>query len=222
MPARCLTDETLTVHPFDVLAQVHESSNLPIHALLCDEGKPRHDVSTRTPLRCVHMGPPFGSMQVHCHAVASAGLEESHRMKIKTFVYDRRKERDAHKARLSLLGSRAELKQEYRIHPPATPPDANFPLWRFSCVGFVLKAYEAARIRLLDAEMPPRSVEDLKRFYPWAASQLDDAGVRQRLGLGDGVRWPVALVGYVLNSMARQHSEIHTTPHVAQAEFFPR
>src|SRR5262249_28075708 len=61
------------------------------------------------------------------------------------------------------------------------------------------------------------------QFYPWAAIELDVLENRIRLGIGEGEHWPVALVGYVLNSLARDSNEIHASPFVPQLghEYFP-
>jgi len=98
-------------------------------------------------------------------------------------------------------------------------------LWRFSCVGFVLQAYQTARISILGAPLPLKTLDELKQFYPWAVNDLDNAESRVRLGIGEGDRWPVALVGYVLNSLSRSSGEIHASPFVPQpgdAYFPPR
>jgi len=219
MPAWTLTDEPTTIHPFDVLGQSDGTSHLMVHALLCNETESRTDVTKQSNIRCTHMGPPLGQRSSSCDAVGSAGLNDTHRRKIKVFVDDRLMERAAEKKR----GRLNDLIAEYRIHPSATRPSREFPLWRFSCVGFVLEAYNAAGIRLLGAPLPFKTLDELKQLYPRHARHLDDSDNRTRLGIGEGDRWPVALVGYVLNSLSRAVKQIHSDEYVPQPgdEYFP-
>lgn len=223
MPARRLSDQPSQLDPYDVLGQTDGSTDLMLHALLCNESTPRADVSKTTTVNCMHMGPPLGRRTDCGDAVGSAGLAEGHRRKIKTFVDDRRQERKAAKKRLQAAGRGDALRFEYCIHPAATKPSGEFPLWRFSCVGFVLEAYRAARIRLLGSPRPSVSVSKLKQLYPDSADELDDPSVCDRMGIGEGESWSVALVGYLLNSLARDTDEIHRTPYVPRVgdEYFP-
>ena len=223
MPARTLSDEPTTIDPFDVLGKNDGSSNLMLHALLCNETATRTDVTRASTIECSHMGPPLGQRRYSCDVVGAAGLSDDHRRKIKVFVDERLNERAAEKERRRKLGLRFDSRVEYRIHPPATRPSGTFPLWRFSCVGFVLQAYQAARIQLLGSPLPLKSLDELKRLYPFHAQQLGDPETRARLGIGEGDRWPVVLVGYVINSLSRSITEIHEEPYVPQSgdEYFP-
>lgn len=225
MPATRVTQQPSQLHPFDVVALYDDSDDLLVHAMLCNEAQSRHDVVHDSEVDCVHMGPPLRvqTSPLSSAAIGTAGLQETHRRKVKTFVDDRLKERFAEKERLKKLGRLADLRLEYLIHPPAMRPSGAIPMWRFSCVGFVLQAYQTARIKLLGGQLPLRSLTELKQFYPWAAKDLDVQENRIRLGIGEGERWPVALVGYVLNSLARNPSEIHAGPFVPQPghEYFP-
>ena len=84
--------------------------------------------------------------------------------------------------------------------------------------------WRTARIELLASLLPLRSLEDLKRFYPYAAAKLDDPQMRKLWGIDSGDRWPVALVGYVLHSLNREHSDIRAKPYTPELgdEHFPR
>lgn len=223
MPARTLSDEQTTIDPFDVLAQSDGTSNLMVHALLCNEADSRSDITRRSTITCAHMGPPLGHRGFSCDAVGSAGLSDAHRRKIKVFVDDRLKERAAEAERLKRRGESHRIRVEYQIHPPASRPSRAFPLWRFSCVGFVLQAYLAARVQLLGSPFPPKRLDDLKRLYPHHADRLDDPNMRAQMGIGEGDRWRVALVGYVLNSLAREVDQIMAGAYVPQPgdEYFP-
>lgn len=209
MPAAKLSDEPSVVYPYDVLAQSAGATGLMLHALLCNEADARHDVTDETVLRGFHMGPPLGPHRAACDAYGTAGLTAKQRSKVKVFVNDRREERAAEKRRLRQGGRAWNAMAQYRIHPEATPPTRDYPLWRFNCVGVVTQAYISAGIELLTGPYPLKSVGDIKRLYPDAAGYLDDADQRKALGIGEGDRWPVVLVGYLLHSLSRPIGEIN-------------
>lgn len=194
-----------------------------VHALLSfAEGGA--EATKTTNIQCVHMGPPFGTHRYECDAAGTASLSGAERRMIKKFVDDRLEEREAQKARLRLTRRDRDIRTEYCILPSAQRPTPAFPLWRFSCVGFVLQAYQTARIELLGLPIPLRNLDELKRFYPSAAGKLDDPKVRKQLGIADAGPWPVALVGYVLHSLNREPAVIRSAPYVPAAgdELFPR
>jgi hypothetical protein len=226
MPAARLTGQASIVHPYDVLAQ-SDGGDLMLHALLCNEADVRDDVTSETVLRTFHMGPPLGPRRMPCDAFGTAELTTGQAAKLKAFLADRQEERNAEERRLRRLGRRWRAGSQYRIHPEATPPTPDYPLWRFSCVGFVLRAYQSARVHLLTGPYPSKTMEDLKRLYPHSAGHLDDPGQRNALGIGDGDRWPVILVGYVLHSLNRAASDINGAnaqryaPQIGD-EYFPR
>lgn len=227
MPAQRLSNQPATTHPFDVLAQSDGVGNLMLHALLCNESATRNDVTNDTIINSFHMGPPLGPRRAACDAVGSANLTDEQREKVKTFIKDRREEKAAEKKRLQALGLDWDSSSQYRIQPAATRPSRKHPLWRFSCVGLVLQAYKAARVSLLRRPFPLKTADDLKRVYPHFASDLEDADTRIHLGIGTGDRWPVALVGYVMHSLARPSEEINgpaAEPYQPQEgdEYFPR
>lgn len=228
MPAqRLYSAQPAAVHPYDVLAQSDGTSDLMLHALLCNEAASQNGITDSSVLRTFHMGPPLGPRRDLCDAVGSANLSADQRRKIKSFVDDRRAEKEAEKRRLRARGLSWNATAQYRIQPAATRPSRRFPLWRFSCVGLVLEAYKTARVYLLAPPLPLKTVADLKRLYPQFASELDDPDTRHDLGIGTGDRWPVALVGYVVHSLARTAAEINGAgaqpyqPHVGD-EFYPR
>ena len=224
MPAWTLSADPTHVTPFDVFAQSNGGSDLMVHALLCSEEISRTDVVKGVYLKCVHMGPPLSQRDRQVEAVGTAVLTEEDIRKVKTFADDRLRERQAEEARLKLLKQTDLLRAEYCICPPAHRPTSSFSLWRFSCVGFVLLAYRTARIELLGAPLPLRTLDELKQFYPFHAARLDDPETRKQLGIGEGNSWPVALVGYVLHSLSRTPEAIRAAAHPPAAgdEFFPR
>lgn len=155
------------------------------------------------------MGPPLGKRRQSCDAKGYANLTNDQKRKLKVFLDDRKSEKDAEKKRQQILGNKFDHKKQYRIYPSATPPTKNYPLWRFSCVGLVLKAYKIARIHLLSTKIPKISLQKLKELYPDFSDDLDNPELRQKLGLDDNDEWPVELVGYILHSLNRPVNEIN-------------
>jgi hypothetical protein len=74
--------------------------------------------------------------------------------------------------------------KQYRIHPPVTKPSRDCNFWRFSCVGFVLAAYQDAGITLIGNVKPGKRLDQLKRIY--ADARLDDPAFRADMGIGHG------------------------------------
>lgn len=151
-------------------------------------------------------------------------------MKIKTFVDRHLSASQAARARQQTIGYR-----QYIIHKSAEPPSPGFSLWRFSCVGFVLKAYSTARIKLLNDSRPLKTLAEIQGLYPDQADRLDKESTQKRLGVGPGTgedrdgeeAWPIDLVGYVFHSLARDFSAINgpgADPYQAKEgdEYFPR
>ncbi len=216
MPAIVVSDVGTRIRPYDVLAKGHE--RLMRHAMLCDEDGDRVDIRLETKLRISHMGPPLGTGISDCHAAGTAELTDTEKLRVKQFVA----------LRLGQQASAAFRQKafQYCIHPAAQPPSQKFAFWRFSCVGYVLEAYRFIDIHLLDDALPLKSAQDLKSFYPDFAEALDDPRKRASVGLADGDCWPVALVGYVLHSLARSVDEIRV-PGARYSvregdEYFPR
>lgn len=225
MPAIRLSDNPVSVNTFDVL--VLGNDDLMFHAMLCAETIARSDVTARIALRTTHMGPPLGLKRFQCNAVGSAELNEDDRRKIRTYVDERNQENEAERSRYRLLRMRWDARTQYQIHPPSSPPTKDYPLWRFSCVGYVLEAYRTARIDLLGNELPKKSIDDLKQLYPDQANDLDNVDKQKEMGIGEGNQWPIALVGYLLHSLARELNLIRgsdSQPYQANEgdEFFPR
>lgn len=230
MPASRLSTATSTVEPYDVLGWGNEASGLMTHAMLCNESDTRHDVTNETLLEIAHMRPPLGALRHVAHAVGNAGISDKQQMKIKTFVDRQLSASEAARARQRTIGYR-----QYIIHKSAEPPSPSFSLWRFSCVGFVLKAYSTARISLLSELRPLKTLAEVQNLYPDHADRLDKESTQRRLGVGPGTgedrngeeAWPIDLVGYVFHSLARDVRDINgpkSVPYKAKDgdEYFPR
>lgn len=225
MPAQRTSDtKPVSVRPGHILAKSDGVSDLMVHAMLFDGEKDRADVTSKTQLKIAHMGPPLGNATKSCDAVGGMELTDEQKLRIKNFITqckDATKKRDKE---YRLRGLEATSKELYVILPSAKPPSGDFAYWRFSCVGFVLKAYEQIPIYLLKGPIPERTLADLKSFYPFFSADLDKADTREHLGIGTGDRWPVELVGYVLHSFARNEADVIAGPYAPQLgdEYFPR
>jgi hypothetical protein len=225
MPAQRTTENvSITARPGDMLAKSNGVSDLMVHAMLFDEDNDRSDVTSTTHLRTAHMGPPLGNLTLTCDAIAGIGLTDDQKLRIKKFIARCKDASDKRKKEYQKRGMKADPRELYVILPSAKPPDGDFAYWRFSCVGFVLKAYDEMKITLLKGPIPERTLVELKNFYPLFAKELDDANTRSEMGIGTGSRWPVELVGYVLHSFARNEAEVIAGPYTPQPgdEYFPR
>lgn len=229
MPAWRLDEDDRQVNQYDVGACDGEEPHFVRHVLLCDLEMPINVNSKSEPVQAVHMGPPFRQSLTRVDVVGTAELDsgdvnKGDRRKIKSFIDDRFLERRAQKERLKKLGHKLNSQSEYIIHPAAEEPDADYPLWRFNCAGFVLEAYLEADIELVDKEHAPAvNLDFLKGAYSWAKRRLDDPEFRKKMGIEIGDSWPVIMAGYVVNSINRSADEIRQTPYRPRSgdEFFP-
>jgi hypothetical protein len=229
MPAWRLDEQDRQVRHFDVGAIDGNVLGFVAHVVLCRAEQPQVvNVNSRI-LATVHMGPPLGEKPQPIDVIGTAlldsdGIEPSERRQIKVFVDDRLRERKSQESRLARLNWLEPYYAEYVIHPSYIEPDDEVSLWRFSCAGFVLKAYEEAKIYLIDERnLPDVTLDTLKNAYPRMASLFDRDEVRVRLGIGEGTAWPIVLAGYVVNSLNRPPDAIRTKafPPAQGDEYFP-
>lgn len=179
-------------------------------------------------MQAAHMGPPLKESRAKADAIGGVDLTDEERRRIKVFVDERLLETKSQLQRIKRLAGNRELQEEeirgrYIICPMAQPPNPETPYWRFNCVGFVVTAYGEAEITLLAEELPLMSLEEIRRAYPLHAKELEKPEVRQRMGVGDGDSWPVALPGHVLNSVNRSPEVVRTDPFCPASgdEWFP-
>jgi hypothetical protein len=105
----------------------------------------------------------------------------------------------------------------YCIRPHASPlyeDDGRYARTRFSCAGFVLEAYNKARIRLLDVNaLPMVEMGVLALAYP--QTRLIGSGriSADALGLGGSGPWPVLLCGYLFHALKRDVDVIRHQPY---------
>ncbi len=225
MPAQRTSKSTpIKASPGNMLAKSDGVSDLMVHAMLFDEDNDRNDVTTTSQLRIAHMGPPLGRSTRTSDAVGYIVLTEDQKVRIKKFIAQCKDASDKRKKELRRLGQKPDPRDLYVILPSAKSPIGDKPYWRFSCVGFVIKAYEELKIVLLKGPIPERTLAELKKFYPGFEEDFDDTDTRVEMGIGTGDRWPVELVGYLLHSFARSDAEVMAGPYTPRLgdEYFPR
>ena len=222
---RTTKDACSVVSPLDILGL--ELAGFLCHSMLCDESRTKTDVHLRTRIAVAHMCPPMAANEWRCDIISSIDLSERERRKIQRFVERFRKEMEANAKQLELFPdtepSTLPSEPRYLIHPERLPPTTGYPLWSFSCVGFVVSAYRNGGITILTDDRPLKTLEDLKELYPDRAEELDDPEMRAQYLPNGGDSWPVALVGYLFNAFHRADAEIRTVPFKPQVgdEHFP-
>lgn len=199
MPAERLTDNPLEVQPYDIVGMEFGADDLPRHVAFFDEKIARNDVTVQTVLEVSHMGPPPGRIRDTCGAVGSFAKDTKLSAKLKAFSQRRIQESRLLRKQRSVAGEQWDKSLQYCIHPSYMRPRRANPMWRFSCVGFVLSAMDFCKIKLLDQPSPFKDIEQLHAIY--LDERLHDAAFRERMGIGTGDSWPVQLPGYVLNAL---------------------
>ena len=122
-------------------------------------------------VKLLHMAPPLERNQGGCVADVwgSAALAVDECRKIKLFADDRIGENEKKQTAARL---------QYVVRPHAVPieaPDGTVIRWRFSCAGFVVEAYQFARVDLLEtdeSQLPLCTLETLRIAYSDPVEQL--------------------------------------------------
>lgn len=144
MPANRLSSSPVEVSRYDILTCDDPDTGLPVHAMLCDADAESASMVLGADIAVVEMCPPLNRRQAHPTAVGSAGLTAGQRSRLKTFAA---RETKASEAAIELR-KRLEITQ-YTIHPSSRPPSKTLSIWRYNCVGFVLRAYQNSGVRPL-------------------------------------------------------------------------
>ena len=216
MPSNRVSGVTLSLNVFDVVGQDSAQSGFVGHAGLAESAGSKN-VGQITVL---DMGPPLhghgASGQVRADVVGSAELTDDELRKIKTFV-DRHANEHTVFSHFSMSQLIQAAPQMYCVHPHVSPlyeDDGRYARTRFSCAGFVLEAYNKARIKLLDLNgIPMVDMAVIALAYP--QTRLIESGriSADALGLeGDGP-WPVLLCGYLFHALNRDPDAIRQSPY---------
>ncbi len=106
--------------------------------------------------------------------------------------------------------------------PIRDPVTGTITSWRFSCAGFVRRAYEeGAGVVLLvpEAELPTLDFATLRQL--WAAGISEDSARRMLSRVLRGPEpWPVLLPGYLFHALAQPRESLPFKPWAFQL-FFP-
>lgn len=107
--------------------------------------------------------------------------------------------------------------EQYTIHPHArmvrdvTTGTRRFR--RFSCAGFVVDCYRAARLPLLPLDtrqLPACSQAELISVYAFLSNPI----AREDFGVGNAGPWALTLPGYLFHSLLRAPEEVRRCPYI--------
>lgn len=117
--------------------------------------------------------------------------------------------------------------QMYCVYPHVSAlheDDGRYARTRFSCAGFVLEAYNKARIKLLDLSgLPMVDMAVIALAYPQQTRLIENGRVSaDAMGLEGNGPWPVLLCGYLFHALNRDPDAIRQvsyTPSIADRHF---
>lgn len=209
---------------YDVLGATQGTeADFVVHAGLSNGGDVIHGMA-----EVIDMGPPLHSSdQPYRMSVAAAGqaeLTDDEVQKIRTFVDRHANEHQAYAAARAREVFR-RIPEMYIVLPHAAPlleADGRYARVRFSCAGFVVEAYKAARIPTVDTEsLPNVDLREIELAYPEIENR---PRLRNAVGLTDDGPWPVLLCGYLFHALDRTPEAIRQVAYVPQLEdrYYPR
>jgi hypothetical protein len=158
-----------------------------------------------------HMGPPIEvDDQCECHVIGQVGLTNEEIEAIEDWIS-------------SVATQYCSIKvlpfQQYVIvpHMDCVISEEDRPLrQRFSCVGYVIEAYQKAEVVLLKTdELPDAHRQDVEKAYPGLDRIANNPVHAKKFGFvsygdiglpGDGP-WKIPLPGYLFHSTARYRSD---------------
>lgn len=234
MPAQRLVS-AVDIGLFDVVgidsaAEPHFVRHLALSTLAL----PAHNPNSKITL--AHMRPPLDLAEAEqgpIHTFGFLPLDDGEQAAVRLFADNLASEQTAYRLRTSTS------KNFYCIRPhtrsvPVVGGDGTIQFREFSCVGFVIEAYEFAGIRLIateEANLPPVTLTMLRAAYP--DPEFDRALSNPRFRAisnlaGDGP-WPIVLPGYVLSALSSvcfcrldPRSELPYQPRPGDEYFPPR
>jgi len=217
VPSFRISATTTSLNIYEVVGVDGDQVGLICHAGLADSvgSQDAHEVTV------FDMGPPLHAEgragRVRASAVGSAELTDDEVQKIRTFVDRHVSEHRAflHLSQRQVLRSAPQM---YCIYPHASTlneDDGRYARTRFSCAGFVLEAYRAARITLLDTDaLPAVNMAVIKSAYPLATRLMESGRVRhESLGLEGNGPWPILFCGYLFHALGRDADLIRQQPY---------
>jgi hypothetical protein len=207
----------LPLNVSDVVGQDGEEAAFVAHTGLAESG----GLQTTESVAVIEMGPPLhgpgSARQIRAHVVGSADLTHDELQKIRRFVDQHASEHLVFEE-LGIVGVINAAPLMYCVLPHACPfeeEDGRYARMRFSCAGFVLEAYQSARIQLIVTNrLPPVDLDVLNRGYP-RLMRLVRAGrlAQEELGLTGSGPWPVVMCGYLFHALNRDADSIRRQPY---------
>ena len=229
MPAFRLESNLVELALFDIVVQDSpHKPNFAQHIALHWDSYVKLGPDVGSVVKILHMGPPIEtSDKLVVNSVGMANLSAAERKQVETWV--KRNVDDADPPWMDVARY-----EQYVIRPHVSwwvNENKKFQRnRRFSCVGFVLMAYqEGCGLVLIDTESRPLiGAESVKEAYRHLFPEHDFDTLRKKLSPrykwgvdGDGP-WPVVLPGHVLHSLSRSSDEIREGPYQPKAgdEYF--
>lgn len=209
MTAHYLRDRAARVSRFDLGGSISDGDSQAIGHIGLVNADYALDRQSNASVDLIHMQPPLDAASDTIEVVGLAPLSQDARLQISVFADETRSELDAVKL---------QPHRQYIVYPHHRPPTPDQSCSRFSCAGFVLKAYEYAGIFLVavdDSGFPRISLERLGQIYP-DLRRLKQR-TRQELGLSGDGPWPVLLPGHLFHSLKRDADALRNTPYIPSA-----
>jgi hypothetical protein len=186
------------------------ADNFVTHVALLDA---RTDLHHGDSVSVWHMGPPFEKSTVEAQVLGwLEDITREEQAEMTTWLKDLA-------TRISPGLEPLRKWRHYTIHPPfesfIDKEAGRVAHWRFSCVGLVLKCYEAVvGVKLLawdSLELPPVGQDILREAYGLNTEEYGER-FRARLGIPGSGPWRIVLAGYVFHSLKRPAAEIRAIP----------
>jgi len=213
-----------TAHPWDVLFQLGFTQPKYVdHLGLFSDDEACVGVTSKRYLAMAHVQPCFTESHESSHFLGKAELSQEECEDVATFVEGVRKEKDGLRDLAKLIGEENARNRLFRLYPCYSIATDDFAFRRFSCVGFVIMAYDAIDITLLASRLPEIIYDDLLKVESDDLARIRDATTRQYLGVIDDGPMEFVFPGYVLHAMDRSTGEIRDTPYSPRRgdEFYP-
>ncbi len=213
MPAFTLSQQPRDASSYDVIGEYSASSRRFVrHVALynADDGAVR--IRNGEDVDVVHMGPPLDRAgKAKAHVVGTVPLTNEEIREIEVWIVGIDDEYNH---------ASVGLRQQYHIHPPwkdKLDPNTGVRRYsRYSCAGFVLKAYSEVDIDLLaidEESLPKVDMQTLRLAYP---QQPLNHNILASFGVEGDEPWGIVLAGYVLHALNRTADRIRQEPYRAR------
>lgn len=214
MPIVDLRTHETTVYSWDVLFQFgYGQPEYVDHLGLFGDEQAQRGVTSKTNLPITHVQPCLLETHSRNDFIGTANLSEDERLDVAVFVEGVRNEKEGLRDLAKLVGEENARRRLFRLYPCYSPGTDDFAFRRFSCVGFVIMAYDAIRIPLLSSSVPDIFYSDLLLIECDDLDHIRDAETRDYLGISDTEPMAFIFPGYVLHAMNRPADVIRNDPY---------